>query len=239
MALFRRAVPMAAALLLGFLTSAFAGPVSDFENDLRAAYGDYRSALFFTNANKPEAAVKAVDGFRQKWKLLAADKAGAPPQYTDDPEYKATLAKVGAIADTAADEVAAGKLPQAHTTLEAIRDEIGSLHERNGIITFSDRMNTYHAEMEHVLGKDYGTFDAAALAELREDAAVLAYLADDVASHPPADAAGNPDFITLLEPFQLSVVAVQQAARSGDAAAAKKAIGGLKGPYSKLFLKFG
>ena len=34
----------------------------------------------------------------------------------------------------------------------------GELHIRNGLYTFSDRMNTYHAKMEHVLGNDYQGF---------------------------------------------------------------------------------
>jgi len=226
-----------AAVIFGSV--AIAGPVQDFENDMRAAYGDYRGALFFTNANKPDEAAKAVAAFEQKWDALGADYAAAPPHYADDPAYKQTLAKVSEIVKTAADEVAAGKLPEAHETLEAIRDQIGELHMRNGVISFSDRMNAYHAEMEHVLGKDYGDLDAVGMAVLVGDAAVLDYLAVQVADHPPAEAAGNPAFEAAMKPFMNSVETLQAAARSGDAAAARKAIGGLKGPYSKLFLQFG
>lgn len=233
----RSLLAAAAAILLG--TAAVAGPVRDFENDMRAAYADYRGALFFTNSNKPEEAARAIDGFEQRWDALARDYAAAPPQYADDPHYAATLASVSDIVGVAAGELADGKLAESHETLEAIRDEIGALHERNGVVTFSDRMNAYHAEMEHVLGKDYGGFDADGLGALREDAAVLGYLASDVADHPPADAAEDPGFIAMLEVFELSVLALQDAARSGDSAAAKKAVGGLKKPYSMLFLKFG
>jgi hypothetical protein len=228
----------AAALSLVFMGSANARPVSDFEAAMRGAYADYRAALFQTNANKPEAAVQAVDAFKQKWAALAAANTIAPPQYADDPAYSETLAKVAAITDKAATEVAAGELPKAHETLEAIRFEVGGLHERNGIVGFSDRMNAYHAKMEDVLAKDYSGFDAAGLGALREDAAVLAFLAADIEAHPPAeavDAAWQP----LLDGMTDSVTALANAARSGDAAAAKTALGNLKVPYSKLFLKFG
>ncbi|MCB1487507.1 MAG: hypothetical protein KDJ88_08620 [Bauldia sp.] len=228
---------MSAAVTFGSM--AIAGPVQDFEKDMRAAYGDYRGALFFTNANKPEQAAKAVADFEQKWDALAADYAAAPPHYADDPAYKETLAKVSEIAKTAAGEVADGKLPAAHETLEAIRDQIGGLHMRNGVISFSDRMNAYHAEMEHVLGRDYGNLDAVGMAALVGDAAVLHYLAMQIADHPPADATDNPAFEAAMKPFMASVEALQTAVQSGDAAAAKKAIGGLKPPYSKLFLQFG
>ncbi len=228
----------AAALTLALIGSANAGPVSDFETAMRGAYADYRGALFQTNANKPEAAVQAVDAFKQKWAALSAANTAAPPQYADDPDYAATLAKVASITDKAATEVAAGKLPEAHATLEAIRFEIGGLHERNGIVGFSDRMNAYHAKMEDVLGKDYSGFDAAGLGALREDAAVLAYLAADIKAHPPAEAA-DPAYGKLLDGMTDSVTKLSQAAASGDAAAAKTALDGLKVPYSKLFLKFG
>ncbi len=228
----------AAAFTIALIGSASAGPVADFETAMRGAYADYRGALFQTNSNKPDAAAQAVDAFRQKWAALTAANPAAPPQYADDPAYAATLAKVAAIADKAANEVAAGELPKAHETLEAIRFAVGGLHERNGIVGFSDRMNAYHAKMEEVLGKDYGGFDSAGLGALREDAAVLAFLAADIKAHPPVEAA-DPAYGKLLDAMTDSVTALANAARTGDAAAAKSALGGLKVPYSKLFLKFG
>ena len=228
----------AAALTVLLVGGAYAGPVSDFETAMRGAYADYRGALFQTNANKPDAAAKAVAAFQQKWAALSAANTAAPPHYADDPAYTETLAKVAAIADTAATEVAAGKLTEAHETLEAIRFAVGALHERNGIVGFSDRMNAYHAKMEEVLTRNYGGFDAAGLGSLREDAAVLGYLAADIKAHPPAEAA-DPAYGKLLDGMMDSVARLGAAAKSGDAAAAKAALGGLKVPYSKLFLKFG
>ena len=228
----------AAALSLVLIGSAHAGPVSDFETAMRGAYADYRSALFQTNANQPEAAVKAIGAFQQKWAALIAANTTAPPQYADDSTYAATLAEVASIADTAASEVAAGELPKAHETLEAIRFRIGGLHERNGIIGFSDRMNAYHAKMEEVLAKDYGAFDAVSLRTLGEDAAVLAWLAADIKTHPPAEAS-DPAYASLLDGMVDSVTVLAEAARGDDPAAAKSALDGLKVPYSKLFLKFG
>jgi len=61
----------------------------------------------------------------------------------------------------------------------------------------------------------------------------------EVAAHPPANAAESQEFAAALQAFQSSVAALQAAAGAGDAAAAKQAVNGLKGPYVKLFLKFG
>jgi hypothetical protein len=233
---------------------AHAGPVGDFEASLRSAYADYRNALFQTNANNPGEATKAVDGFIRKWSELATAYAAPPPHYADDPAYGETLAKVTDTAKKAAGQVTGGDLTRAHEILEGIREEIGALHERNGIVAFSDRMNAYHARMEEILAADYvgfspvgqmemiaqepAGFSAEGLSILREDAAVLDYLAADLVAHPPADSS-DPTYQPLLDAVVASVAALRKAARDANPDAAKAAVTGLKGPYSKLFLKFG
>lgn len=221
----------APAILLGFgILHAHAGDVRDFEDRMRSAYGDYRMALFATNSGKAAPSAEAVNAFEAAWAPLA--QRTAPPQYADDPAFAATMAEVAALAAAADREIAAGDLPKAHETLEGIRDAIGDLHARNGIIGFSDRMNAYHARMEHVIGMDPSD-PAAVLGE----AAVLAYLLADITSHPPAEASDA--FHELAEAVRSSVETLSTDAATGDAAAIKAAIGGLKAPYSKLFLKFG
>ena len=232
----RYMVAMAVSLML--VGVAAAGSLGDFEKAMRSAYSDYRVALFQTNTGNRDAAAQAVESFRQKWSALIAANAEAPPQYADDPGYVPTLTEVAAIADSAAAQVAEGKLAEAHGTLEEIRDQIADLHERNGITAFSDRMNVYHAKMEEILVGDYDGFSSAGLGDLREDAAVLAYLADDIATHPPAESA-DPAYEVLLNSVSDSVATLLVAVRSSDAVAVKQAINGLKVPYSKFFLKFG
>jgi hypothetical protein len=215
---------------------ALAGPVNDFESALRAAYADYRSALFLTNANKGEQALQAIDGFSRQWSALADAGAEAPPHYADDNGFRRTLDAVAETAAKARAVVASGALPAAHETLEGIREEIGQLHERNNIVGFSDRMNAYHAMMEQILGTDYT--GAEGMAALREDVAVLSYLADDIVAH-PAPEASDPAYAPLLEAVMTSVMTVRAAARAGDAAAARPAVNALKPAYSKFFLTFG
>ena len=234
----KRTLIASTALLLS-ATVAIAGTVRDFEGTMRAAYADYRDALFLTNANKPTEAAASIAKFKEEWGALAADNAAPPPQYADDPGYAETLRKVAKIAELAATQAASGKLTEAHGTLEEIRDQIGQLHERNGLIAFSDRMNAYHAAMERVLEKNNADVSPAALTQLLEDTAILFYLATDLVAHPPTEAGSDETFKTAVLAVIASVQAVQNAARAGDAAAAKQAVGGLKVPYSKLFLRFG
>ena len=226
-----------ALLALAPVTAALAGEVGDFEASLRRAYADYRAALFFTNAGNGAKAAASVAAFRDQWTALASG-AAPPPQYADDAGFAATVTEVSALADKAAAEIAGGQLAAAHETLEGVREDIGALHERNGVISFSDRMNAYHARMEEILMADHGALDTAALGQLREQAAVLVFLAEGIARHPPAEA-GDADFAPLLAGMENSAAALLEAARAGDASAAASALKALKPAYSKFFLKFG
>jgi hypothetical protein len=158
---------------------------------------------------------------------------------SEDNGFNQTLAKVESIALLAHKEVAAGELGQAHETLEAIRDEIGGLRERNGLISFSDRMNAYHERMELVLERPRESLDAAAIGVLREDAAILNYLVESISRHAPNHVKHDPKFGTAFEELKRSVDALSVATRAEDPAATKKAIQELKGPYSRMFLQFG
>lgn len=233
-------LPVAVCALMFWIGTAVAGPVADFEKALRDVYGDYRTALFLTNAGKHPESVKSITAFKVKWAGLEKSWGiSPPPQYADDPKWKQSLDEVSATVAKAASEIESGALPAAHITLEAVREAIAGLHERNGIVSFSDRMNAYHRTMEHVLGRDISTLDAAAIDDIQEQAAILQYLANDAISHPPAEAAGSPEFEGLARAVSASADAVVAAARTGDSEKLKAGLGKLKPAYAKLFLKFG
>lgn len=219
---------------------ALAGPVDDFEKTFRDMYGSYRVALFATNSGDSEKTRQAMADFEGKWSRIVAEfGVAAPPQYEDDPLWSETIASVKTDLEKAQGEADAGDLAQAHETLESIRDSIGDLHQRNGIETFSDRMNAYHAEMEHILDTDISDIDAVLARKLLEQAAVLDYLADDVLASPPPDAEGNGEYQELARALKGSVESFLGAARSADPNALKTSLRALKAPYSKFFLKFG
>ncbi|RYI13400.1 MAG: hypothetical protein EON48_12535 [Acetobacteraceae bacterium] len=226
--------------VLACFSPAFAGPVTEFEAAYGEMYAGYRSALFATNSGNAEKSAAALQGLETQWGALTATYGQIPPpQYEADPKWGDTIADVTGSIAKASEAVAKGNLPESHETLEGVREAFSALHARNGIETFSDRMNAYHAEMEKIIGLDLAALDAPAKQTVLEHAAVLAYLAQDVMSAPPASAEGNADYAPLSAAMQASVDQLLTAARAGDAAAIKAAVGGLKVPYSKFFLKFG
>jgi hypothetical protein len=221
-------------------SGALAGQFAEFEAQLRAAYAPYRNALFQTNKKDKAASEGALNKFFSDWTALTARWGKEPPpQYLDDAKFVATLAEVTSVAEKARAALSKGDLANTHEILEGIRDLLGDLRSRNGIITFSDRMNAYHEAMEHILAKTYGGYDTNGLGELREDAAVLAYLFRRLETHAPAYFTGGNEFSQALGGVKVSVENLLSAARSSDPGAVRQAVQKLKQPYSVLFLKFG
>lgn len=218
--------------------AAAADPVTDA---MVAAYAPYRAALFQTNAGAPEASVAALQQAHSAWRELMARQAGAPAApYDRDPGFAQSLQAVERIYAAAGEQVRRGQLAEAHETLEEVRDVLAALRQRNGVVVYSDHMNAYHAVMEHVLTE--GKVLAAApggLLPLAEQVGVLDYLAARLASEAPAALREQAEFVSLLQAVTTSVARLREAVRAQQPAAAAAAIGQLKAPYGKLFLRYG
>jgi hypothetical protein len=235
-----RRLALASSVIVLMASGALAGQFAEFEAQLRAAYAPYRDALFQTNKKDKAASERALKKFSSDWTALAGRWGKEPPpQYLDDARFASTLAEVTSVAENAHTAISKGDLADAHEILERIRDLLGDLRSRNAIITFSDRMNAYHEAMEHILTKPYGGYDTNGLGELREDAAVLAYLFRRLETHAPAYFTGGNEFSQALGGVKVSVESLLSAARSADPVAVRQAVQKLKQPYSVLFLKFG
>jgi hypothetical protein len=191
-----------AALLAAFLaaTPALAGPFGDAEAALRAAYAHYRIALFATNMGQPDKAAAELQAFSESWTALQPVLSAAP-QYAEDAQLADTFARVNALIEEAAAAVKAGTLAPAHEMLEGIRAEVAGLHDRAGVVGFSDRMNTCHVAMEQALAL---TPDQLATPQGLETAAELAGVlaaAADIARHPAPEAGADADYTPLAQAF--------------------------------------
>ncbi len=205
------------------------------------AYAPYRAALFRTNGKAQAESEQAMAQARQAWQSIIDRFAVKPPiPYDRDPAFRASLDAVARVYEQAAGEVGQGKLPQAHETLEQARDIMAELRRRNGVVVFSDHMNAYHAEMEHVLEQGPAmTGSPQAMLTLVQRVGVLDYLAKRLRSEAPKALQNDAEFGTALQALEASVSTLQRAAMNQDVAAAREALDRLKGPYSRMFLKFG
>lgn len=215
-----------------------ADPVTDA---MQLANAPYRMALFKTNGTSQPEAMQALAQAQAAWDSLArqfADKVPAP--YDRDAAFGASVAAVVKVYGKAQAEINASDLKAAHNTLEEAREIMSELRRRNQVVVFSDHMNAYHEVMEHVMVEGADTLaKPQGMQRLSMQAGALRYTADRLRTQAPEALTQNPEFMALLQAVQQSVAQLEDAVLSQDSAAAKAAIGKLKGPYSKLFARFG
>lgn len=221
------------------LSSAFAA--DPFTDAAEKAYAPYRVALFKTNSNSQPEAQEAIEKTQASWKSVITRFAGkAPAPYDRDAGFAKSLTDVAQVYDAAAAQIGKGELKAAHETLEAARDILADLRHRNQVVVLSDHMNAYHSVMEEMLEQGEKTLTAPdGRQKLIEELGALAYLAGKLSTEASKDLAGNPEFVALNKALQQSVADLRSALYRGDDVAVKAALGKLKAPYSKLFLKFG
>ena len=215
-----------------------ADPVTDA---MQKTYEPYRVALFKTNSKAQEDSRQAVIQAQQGWARVASEFGANPPApYAGDPGFSASLAGVNKVYAKALEQIEQNQLVEAHETLEEVRDIMADMRRRNQVVVFSDHMNAYHAEMEHFLNDGERTIAAPnGMLELTAKAGALEYLAGRLKSEASASLLKNEEFVGLLKAVEKSVAELKAALFAQDAARVKEAIGKLKGPYSKMFIKFG
>ncbi|MDD2919153.1 hypothetical protein [Rhodoferax sp.] len=232
-----KVVSLAVSLSFGAFAQA-ADPVTDL---MQAANAPYRMALYKTNGKSQEEAQHALLQAQQMWGKLATEFGAKPAApYDRDPAFAGSVAEVGKVYDQALKEVGAGQLSTAHNTLERVRDVMADMRQRNNVVVFSDHMNAYHSQMEliQVHGGETLAQPKGALL-LTAQTGALSYLGKQLEVQAPASLKKNEEFNQLLKAVNQSVGTLEAALLNQDMAAAKEAAGKLKGPYSKLFAKFG
>lgn len=228
---------LALSLAVGGMAHA-ADPVTDL---MQAANGPYRMALYKTNGKSQDEAQQALAQAQTMWSKLEAQFAAKPvAPYDRDPAFAASVAEVSQVYQQATKEVAAGQLTTAHNTLERVRDVTADMRLRNNVVVFSDHMNAYHAQMEVILIHGADTLaQPKGMLLMTAQTGAMSYLAKQLTAQAPAALKQNAEFGSLLKAVDQSVGNLEAALLNQDPTAVKEAIGKLKGPYSKLFAKFG
>lgn len=235
-----RVVP-ALTVVFASLFASHAGAADPVTDAMERAYAPYRIALFRTNSNSQAESEQAIAQTRQAWNQLVTQFAQRPAApYDRDGEFAATLARVSGVYDKAAGEIQKGQLTVAHETLEAARDIMADLRRRNQVVAYSDHMNAYHEEMEHVLTQGPKLLGAAdGMLQLAGQVGTLEYLARRLTTEAPAQMSRSEEFVTAAKAVDKSVADLKAAVMRQDANAVREAIGKVKGPYSRMFIKFG
>lgn len=234
---FFKSISLAALLGIGASAQA-ADQVTEL---MQAANAPYRMALYKTNGKAQEEAQAAVQQAQAAWSKLASQFGAKPAApYDRDTAFATSVLEVSKVYDQALNEVNAGQLTTAHNTLERVRDVMADMRRRNGVVVFSDHMNAYHSQMEVIMVHGGETLaQPKGMLHMTAQVGALSYLARQLELQAPADLKKNDEFNGLLKAVNQSVAALEAALLDQDMAAAKESAGKLKGPYSKLFAKFG
>lgn len=193
-------------------------------------------ALFSTNTGNQAKSIAAIEKFSGHWgKVVQSWKSKAPPQYEMDKTFASDLAQVASIAGKSLKEAKAGELGKSHVTLERVRDILADMRKRNGVVSFSDHVNAYHSQMEHVLKTSYQGDQRKLIA----DTGALKYLAAALKNNAPAEYLAQDSFKQGLAGINTSLAALEKAIAGKDRAAIGKARKKLKKPYAMFFIRWG
>ncbi len=213
-----------------------------FQQDVNNAYASYRMALFQTNKKNQTKSLESAVNFQQQWLAITEKYGAAPPEvYSADPQWYSTLVRIGDITALSIREILSEKLSGSHDTLEVIRDELGALRQRNQVSTFSDHVDNYHQAMESLLLLELKPYDIddKGLFIIREELAVLDYLADKMKENAPAEYLKKEKFDQTMKGIFGSLKKLRQAVDEKNPDKIVKAIKGLKPAYAKVFVRFG
>jgi cellobiose-specific phosphotransferase system component IIA len=232
-----KALSLALSLSFGVFAHA-ADPVTDL---MQAANAPYRMALYKTNGKDVAEARQALVQGQQTWNALSTQFGAKPAApYDRDPAFAGSVLEASKVYDQALKEVDAGQLGAAHTTLERVREIMADMRHRNNVVVFSDHMNAYHSQMEVIMVHGSETLaQPKGLLLLTAQTGALSYLARQLEAQAPAELAKNAEFAGLLKAVNQSVSNLESVLLNQDLAAVKDTVGKLKGPYSKMFAKFG
>jgi hypothetical protein len=208
---------------------------------IQAANGPYRMALYKTNGPSQAEAQQALTQAQQAWDKLGTQFGAKPAApYDRDPAFAASVAAVSKVYNKALAEVNANDNKAAHNTLEEAREIMADMRHRNNVVVFSDHMNAYHSQMEVIMIDGNATLaQPKGLLHMTAQTGALSFLAKRLTTQAPESLTKNAEFTALVEAVNKSVAGLEAACLNQDMAAVKEAISKLKGPYSKLFSKFG
>ena len=207
------------------------------------AYAPYRGAMSYLHTGNAGLAALALDAMAARWAALSGRfRDQPPPAFAEDPAWRASLDAITGRIEAARARLEAGDAAGAATALAPIRAALSELRRRNGIVTFSDRMDSFSAALETmwVYRRDPPDMaDPRTIAALAEQARTLRRALEDIAAGPSEKIAGDPQFQRLIEGSFKSVATIDRAIEARDPAFLIGALRELRSSEQLLWMNFG
>ena len=217
--------------------------LAEFLTASAEAYAPYRGAMSYLHTGNAGLAALALDAMAARWAALCDRFRTQPPAaFAEDPVWRASLDGITGRIETARARLEAGDAQGAAAALAPIRAALGDLRRRNGIVTFSDRIDAFSAAMDAiwvVRRKPPDMADPQAAAALAAQARRLRRALEAVAAGPPEKIAGDPQFQRLIEGSFKSVATIERAIEARDQALLIGALRELRSSEQLLWMNFG
>ena len=140
------ALALVAALL--WPTATRADATAAFLEASAQAYAPYRGALSYLHTGNAGLAALALEDMAARWAALCDRFRDQPPAaFAEDPAWQASLDAITGRIETARAQLESGDTAGATAALAPIRAVLGDLRRRNGIVTFTDRIDAFSAAM--------------------------------------------------------------------------------------------
>jgi hypothetical protein len=215
----------------------------DFLAASAAAYAPDRGAISYLHTGNIGLAALALDAMAARWAGLSDRFRNQPPGvFAKDPAWQASLDTITGRIETARAQLEAGDAKGAATALKPIRAALGELRRRNGIVTFSDRIDAFSAAMTAIWVHRHNPPDMSdpqTIAALTEQAQALRQAAEDVAADPPAKTAGDLQFQRLIEGSFGSIATIDRAIEARDQRLLINALREIRSSEQLLWMNFG
>ena len=239
------ALALLAALLWPTTARADATPefLTAFLEASAEAYAPYRGAMSYLHTGNAGLAALALDAMAARWAALCDRFRDQPPAaFAEDPAWQASLDAITGRIETARAQLESGDTAGATAALAPIRAALGGLRRRNGIVTFTDRIDAFSAAMATIWVHRRNPPDMAdpqAKAARAEQTRTLRRALEAVAAGRPEKIAGDPQFQRLIEGSFKSVATIERAIEARDQALLISALREIRSSEQLLWMNFG
>ncbi len=215
----------------------------DFHEAQADAYAHYREAAFYTRTGNITVAALALDEFIVKWSALVDRFAGSPPrEYAGDEQWNAVLNEILERSRSGLEALDAGDAEAAAESINPVRDMLGELRRRNGVVTYSDHVDALTAAMDVMAGyrgEIRELDDPADVEKIGKQADVVEALFEKLEREAPPQVADDPEFKRMISGATESMERLRQGLKTGNARLFRIGAGELRSYERIMFLRYG
>ena len=238
-----RAIALSLVFTLLWPPAGRADEAADFLAASAEAYGPYRSAVSYLHTGNAGLAGLALDEMAVRWQALCDRFRARPPaEFAADPAWRDSLDEITRHIEQARARLEAGDREGAAGALAPIRAGLGGLRRRNGIVTFSDRVDALSAAMEPlwVYRKDPPDLnDAQVVLRLREQAQALKQALETAGRNLPSGTNNDAQLRRLFEGAFAGIARLERAIGERNQKLFAGTIGELRSFERLIWLNFG